>query len=89
MFFKVSVMKELILRSRIWGFLMEVKDLLGGNLDLAPLSLSFIDISMLLYMLYGEYVKLSGLNYFWTKLNEIPDLIWSRNSLRVQNVRIS
>ncbi len=33
MFFKVLVMKELTLRSKILGFSMEFKDLLGSNLD--------------------------------------------------------
>ena len=49
MFFKVLVIKELNLRSIILGFLMEFTDLLGSNLDLATISLSFFDISMLLY----------------------------------------
>ena len=48
--FKVLVMKELTLESKILIFSMEFNDLLRGNLDLAILSLSFFDISMLLYM---------------------------------------
>ena len=40
---------------------MEFKDLLGINLDLAILSLSFFAISMLLY---GKSVKLAGLSHF-------------------------
>ena len=42
-------MKELKLGSKISGFFMKFKDLLGSNLDLAALSLSFFDISMHLY----------------------------------------
>ena len=42
-------MKELNLRSIILGFFMEFTDLLDSNLDLATPSLSFFDISMLLY----------------------------------------
>ncbi len=61
MSFKVLVMKELNLRSIILGFLIEFIDLLGSNLDLATLSLSFFDISVLLY---GILVKLSGLSRF-------------------------
>ena len=61
MSFKVLVMKELNLRSIILGFFMEFTDLLGSNLDLATLSLSFFDISMLLY---EKLVKLSGLSHF-------------------------
>ena len=37
MFFKVLVMKELALRSKILGFSMEFTDLLGSNLDIAAL----------------------------------------------------
>ena len=33
MFFKVLIMKELTLRSKILGFSMEFKDPLGSNLD--------------------------------------------------------
>ncbi len=33
MFFKVLIMKELTLRSKILGFSMELKDLVGSNLD--------------------------------------------------------
>ncbi len=40
-------MKELQLRSNILCFLTEFKDLLGSNLDLTTLSISFFDISML------------------------------------------
>ncbi len=47
MFLKVLVMKELTLGSRILGFSMEFNDLLGASLDLATLSLSYFDISML------------------------------------------
>ncbi len=54
-------MKELNLGSIILGFFMEFTDLLGSNLDLATLSLSFFDISMLLY---GKLVKLAGLGHF-------------------------
>ena len=39
--FNALVMKELTLRSKIWGFFMEFKDLSERNLDLATLSLSF------------------------------------------------
>ena len=35
-------MKELNLRSTILGFFMEFKDLLGSNLDLTTMSLSFL-----------------------------------------------
>ncbi len=49
MFYKVLVMKELNLGSRIVGFFMEFRDLLVSNLDLATLSLSLFDISMLFY----------------------------------------
>ena len=61
MFFKVLVMKELTLRSKILGFSMEFKDLLGSNLDKAVLSLSFFAKSMLLY---GKQVKLVGFSHF-------------------------
>ncbi len=44
MLFKVLIMKELNLRSKILSFCMEF------NLDLVTLSLSFFDISMLLYV---------------------------------------
>ncbi len=40
---------ELTTMSKILGFSMEFKDLLGTNLDQATLSLSFFAISMLLY----------------------------------------
>ena len=62
MFLKVLVMKELIHKSKILGFSMEFNDLLCANLDLATLSLSFFDISMLLY---GKDAKLAGLSQFW------------------------
>ncbi len=61
MFFKVLVMKELTLESKILGFSIEFNDLLCDNLDLATLSLSFFDISMLLY---GRDAKLAGLSHF-------------------------
>ncbi len=61
MFLKVLVMKELALGSKILGFSMKFNDLLGASLDLATLSLSFFDISMLLY---GKDVKLAGLSHF-------------------------
>ncbi len=63
MFLKVLVMKELTLGSRILGFSMEFNDLLGASLNLATLSISFFDISMLLY---GRDAKLAGLSHFWT-----------------------
>ncbi len=49
LFFGILVMKELYLGSKILGFFMKLKDLLGSNLDLATRSLSFFDIPMLLY----------------------------------------
>ncbi len=42
-------MKALYLRSKILDFFIKFKDLLGSNLNLADLSLSFFDIPMLLY----------------------------------------
>ena len=42
-------MKELHLGSKILDFFIEFKDLLGSNLNLATLSLSFFDNPMLLY----------------------------------------
>ena len=54
-------MKELALGSKILGFSMEFNDLLGASLDFATLSLTFFDISMLLY---GRDVKLAGLSHF-------------------------
>ncbi len=68
MFFEVLVMKELTFRSRILGFLIEFKDLLDSNLDLAVLLLSFFDISMLLY---GKWVKLAGLGHFRPISNQL------------------
>ncbi len=49
MFFGILVMKAMYLRSKIVGFFIKFKDLLGSNLDLATLPLSFFDIPMLLY----------------------------------------
>ncbi len=61
MFLKVLVIKELTLESKILVFSMEFNDLLCGNLGLPTLSLSFFDISMLLY---GKDAKLAGLSHF-------------------------
>ncbi len=61
MFFGILVMKELYLGSKILDFFIKFKDLLGSNLHLATLSLSFFDISMLLY---GKLVKWAGLSHF-------------------------
>ena len=61
MFLKVLVIKELTLESKILFFSMEFNDLLCGNLGLATLSLSFFDITMLLY---GKDAKLAGLSNF-------------------------
>ncbi len=49
MFFGILVIKELYLRCKILDFSIKFKDLLGCNLNLATLSLSFFDIPMLLY----------------------------------------
>ncbi len=49
MVFGILVMKELYLGSKILCFFMKFKYLLGSNLDLATLLLSFFDIPMLLY----------------------------------------
>ena len=61
MFLMVLVMKKMTHKSKILGFPMEFNDLLCANLDLAILSLSFFDISMLLY---GKDAKLAGLSQF-------------------------
>ena len=74
MFFKVLVMKELTLGSKILGFSMEFNDLLGASLDLATLSLSFFAISMLLY---GKSVKLAGLSHFWADFWPIEKLLFA------------
>ncbi len=42
-------MKELYLGSKVLDFFIKFKDLLGSNLNLVSLSLSFFDIPMLLY----------------------------------------
>ncbi len=49
MFFGILVMKELYLGSKILDFFIKFKHLLGNNLNLATLSLSFFYIPMLLY----------------------------------------
>ncbi len=71
MFLKVLVMKELTLRYKILGFSMDFNDLLGANLHLPTLSLSFFDISMLLY---GKDAKLAGVSHFWPDLWPIEKL---------------
>ena len=74
MIFVILVMKELYLRSKNLGFLMEFQDLLGSNLYLATLWISFFDISMLLH---GKLVKLAGLSHFWADFWPIKKLIFA------------
>ena len=65
-------MEELTLESKILGFSMN--DLLCANLVLASPSLSFFDISMLLY---GKDVKLAGLSHFWQDFWPIEKLLFA------------
>ena len=70
MFLKILVMNELTLGSKILRFSMEFNDLLGARLNLATLSLSVFDISMLLY---GKDTKLEGLSHFWAISSQLKN----------------